>query len=102
MHISHKEKQTNTKKMLYLGGAIWEGQDIEGVEKTPQILRDANLFLALKEKYGVQTIDLGDISAKNYQEGEHNEEQATHKLRNLQLLDNLLGQINNRIVEAVK
>lgn len=44
MQQSSKEKKTHTKRMLYLGGAIWEGQDIEGVELTPDIIRGANLF----------------------------------------------------------
>lgn len=45
---------------------------------------------------------MGDVNASNYKPSFKNEEQANHKLRNLQLLDNLLEQVNNKIVEAVK
>jgi hypothetical protein len=41
-------KVTTTKRLLYVGGAIWEGQDIEGVEKTPDLIREANIFRALR------------------------------------------------------
>jgi hypothetical protein len=66
MENSSKIKKTVTKKLLYVGGAIWEGQNIKGVERTPNIIRNANLFKTLNEKYEVDSIDLGDISAENY------------------------------------
>lgn len=31
MIASEKVKVTSSKKLLFLGGAIWEGQDIQGV-----------------------------------------------------------------------
>lgn len=44
----NKEKKTVAKKLCYLGAAIWEGQKIEGVDKTPDIMREAKLFNGLK------------------------------------------------------
>jgi hypothetical protein len=32
MEKMNKDKKTNAARMLYVGAAIWEGQDIEGVE----------------------------------------------------------------------
>lgn len=40
----NKVKKTTTKTLCYLGANIWEGQKIEGVEKTPDLLRDCRLF----------------------------------------------------------
>lgn len=51
--------------MCYLGAAIWEGQKIKGVEKTPNILREAQLFKGLKEKFGVEVVDLGNVQQDN-------------------------------------
>jgi hypothetical protein len=45
---SEKVRKTTSNKILYVGGAIWEGQDIKGVELTPNILRSANLFKTLE------------------------------------------------------
>lgn len=42
-----KNKITSTKKLLYIGGAIHEGQNIEGVDKTPDLIREANIFKVL-------------------------------------------------------
>lgn len=39
-----KVKKTTTKRLCYLGASIWEGQKIEGVEKTPDLLRECRLF----------------------------------------------------------
>lgn len=39
MHHLSKIKQTTTKKLLFMGGAIKEGQNIKGVELTPNMLR---------------------------------------------------------------
>jgi hypothetical protein len=45
---------------------------------------------------------LGNISAANYKKTEINKEQEEHKLRNLQLLDNLLEQINDKILTGLQ
>lgn len=66
MDNSNRQKKTVAKKMIYLGGAIWEGQDIKGVELTPDIFREASIFSVLRDKYQVESIDLGNISAKDY------------------------------------
>lgn len=66
MHSFSKLKQTQAKKLLFVGGAIWEGQNIKGVEQTPDLLRQANLFQSLREKYSVDCIDLGNISGRDY------------------------------------
>ena len=39
-----KVKQTRAKRMYYLGAAIGEGQKVPGVDKTPDLLREARLF----------------------------------------------------------
>ena len=49
----NKKKATTSKSMYYLGGAVYEGQNIPGVEKAPKIIRDAHLFAGLNKKYGV-------------------------------------------------
>lgn len=66
MISTEKIKVTSAKRLLYLGGAIWEGQDIQGVETTPDLFRQANLFKSLQEKYQVETVDLGNISAVDH------------------------------------
>ena len=94
-----KNKATTAQKMLFLGGAIWEGQDIRGVENTPDILREAKLLPILEKKFGVECVDLGNVSGADYKPSEEvNQEQKDYFLRNLPLLDNLLQQVNDRIV----
>ena len=39
-----KVKQTRAKRIYYLGAAIGEGQKVPGVDKTPDLLREARLF----------------------------------------------------------
>lgn len=56
------KKATTSKSITYLGAAVHEGQSIKGVEKTPQILRDAGLFDSLKQKFNVDVNDIGDVS----------------------------------------
>jgi hypothetical protein len=85
-----KAKKTQAKKMLYVGGAIWEGQDIQGVELTPDVIRCANIFQSLAQKYEVESIDLGNVCAIDHKPTAENAEQSAHNIRNLQLLDDLL------------
>ena len=59
-----KVKRT-VDKMCFLGAGVWEAQSIKGVEKTPELMRQLNLFSGLKEKYGVEIIDAGNITTEN-------------------------------------
>lgn len=59
------KKVTTSKSITYFGAAVHEGQSIKGVEKIPQILRDAGLFDSLKKKFNVDVNDIGDVSIES-------------------------------------
>lgn len=69
-----KVRRTATKKMLYLGAQVWEGQSIKGVEQAPQLLRDCRLLEGLKKKYEVEVVDLGNVNASCVKVREDNEQ----------------------------
>jgi hypothetical protein len=48
--------------LTYVGAAIKEGQDLNGVEQAPRILRESGLFKSLQEKFSVNVVDDGDVS----------------------------------------
>lgn len=54
-------RQTIVKKLAYLGAAISEGQPIGGVEKGPKLIRESGAFNMLKNNFGAQVVDYGDI-----------------------------------------
>ena len=54
-------RQTIVKKLAYLGAAISEGQPIGGVEKGPRLIRESGAFNMIKQNYGAEVVDYGDI-----------------------------------------
>ena len=54
-------KKTTLKKLAYLGAAINEGQPLTGVQKGPDLIRQAGTFRMLQKNYGVQVVDYGNI-----------------------------------------
>lgn len=57
-----KARKTLAKSLSYVGSALSIGQNIKGAELTPQLLREAGLFEALKNKHGVDVFDYNDIT----------------------------------------
>ena len=57
-------RQTLVKKLAYLGAAISEGQPIGGVEKGPQLIRQSGAFNMIKNNFGAQVVDYGDIKVE--------------------------------------
>ena len=58
----NKTKQTTTKNLQFIGAAVHSGQNLEGVDKGPEAIRNSGLFKALESKYEVKTKDHGDIN----------------------------------------
>lgn len=57
-------RQTIIKKLAYLGAAISEGQPIGGVEKGPELIRQSGAFNMIKNNFGAQVVDYGDIKVE--------------------------------------
>lgn len=58
-----KVKQTLARSLSFLGAGICEGQTVKGVERSPQLLRDAGLFGHLKNRFDVDVVDYGDVNS---------------------------------------
>ena len=69
---------------------------------TPTLMRKNNLSSVIKSKYGVETIDLGNVNAGSCEIKNKNEEQDKHYLGNLTLLDHMLEIVNNKIISSFK
>ena len=54
-------KQTVINKLAFLGAAICEGQPIKGVEKAPTLIRESGAFSMIKNLYGADVVDYGDV-----------------------------------------
>ena len=109
-----KIKKTVPQNMLFLGAEIWEGQvvpsegskdygkPIHGTKDTPYLMRKVKLFEGVKSKFGVDTIDIGNVSISSCPAKNKNEEQDQHYMGNLTLLDSMLEKVNNTIVKSVQ
>ena len=56
-------KQTVINKIAFLGAAICEGGKpfITGVEKAPTLIRESGSFNMIKNLYGADVVDYGDV-----------------------------------------
>jgi hypothetical protein len=87
-------KTTILKKLAYLGAAISEGQPIRGVEIGPSLIRNSGVFNLLKNNYGVDVVDYGDIKREESDKTLH--PPVPFAVRNLNVLGSVLGRIHSK------
>ena len=92
-------KRTVAKNISYLGAAIWEGQLKRGVDRGPQLLREAGLFDFLKQRHKVNVRDFGDVRSTEEELKHH--ESVEHPARNLNILGPVLGKLHNKVHEIM-
>lgn len=95
-----KVRQTAARSLSFLGAALSEGQPVRGVERSPNIFRDAGLFDFLRSNYGVQVRDYGNVAAT--EEDLNKYPPVEFAVRNLNVLGPVLGRLHESVYNIVQ
>ena len=95
-----KTKQTLVRSLSYLGAAICEGQTVKGVDRSPQLLRDAGLFGHLKNRFDVDVVDYGDVHSGLIDPSKY--PIVNTAVRNLNILGPTLEKLHEKVYEIIR